>query len=141
MPFSRQWGHPVPTLAVTDWNKRLYSLASELTHKHRDATVFHFDTHALFNEVMDDPKSYPQTTVYRNTTNNCGEYKDLTKKDDFRKKCNIKLEEYLWKDALHPTTAVHDAIAGQIAQMLEIGLHVGADKGKKESLDEEYEWR
>ena len=131
MPFSRKWGHPVPNLAVSSWNTRLFSLATNLTRAHPDATVFHFDTHALFNEVMDDPKSYPETAIYKNTTDNCGAYKDLSKKDDFNKKCGIKLEKYLWHDPLHPTTAVHDAMAAQIAQMLEAGLHVGADKGKE----------
>ena len=38
----------------------------------------------------------------------------------------MKLEQYLWHDALHPTTAVHDAMAAQIAKMLKVGSHVGA---------------
>lgn len=135
MPFSRKWGHPVPFLAVSDWNSRLLSLANNLTLAHPDVTFFHFDTHALFNEVMDDPKSYPETALYKNTTNDCGEYKNLGKKDDFNEKCGIRLEKYLWHDPLHPTTAVHDAIAVQIAQMLEAGSHIRADEGQGRSTD------
>ena len=78
---------------------------------------------------MDNPKSYPQTRVYEDTTDSCGEYKESSKKDDFNKKCGIRLEQYLWHDALHPTTAVHDAMAAVIAGMLQLGLHVGVDKG------------
>lgn len=85
--------------------------------------------------MIDDPKSYPETAIYKNTTNDCSEYKDSGKKDDFNKKCGIKLEQYLWHDPLHPTTAVHDAIAAQIAQMLEAGLHIGADKDKERRTD------
>ena len=41
--------------------------------------------------------------------------------------CEIQLEKYLWHDALHPTTAVHDAMAAQIAQML-VGVRTGRDE-------------
>ena len=121
MPFSRKWGHPVPPQAVLDWNARLANLASNLTLHHPDATVFYLDTHALFNEVIDDPKSYPQTEVYRNTTDECQKYIHESKKNEYQEVCGVKLEEYLWHDALHPTTAVHDAMAAQIAHMLEMG--------------------
>ena len=36
-------------------------------------------------------------------------------KNAFDKECVVKLEEYLWHDALHPTPAVHDAMAEKIA--------------------------
>lgn len=126
MPFSRKWGHPVPTRAVSDWNTGLAYLASNLTHNHPDATVFQFDAHALFNQVMDDPKSYNQTKVYQRTKDNCEEYHESNKKADLIEVCEIPLEKYLWRDALHPTTAVHDALAAQIAQMLE-GVRKGND--------------
>lgn len=122
MPFSRKWGHPVPPRAVAAWNAGLASLASDLSLGHADATVFLFDTHALFDEVIDDPKSYPETSLYKNTTDNCEEYKSAGEKNDFDDVCGIQLERYLWHDALHPTTAVHEAMAAQIAQMLEAGL-------------------
>lgn len=127
MPFSRKWGHPVPPRAVSDWNAGLASLAANLSLKHPDATVFQFDTHALFNEVIDDPTSHPQTRLYRNTTGNCEQYKDASEKDAFEEVCEIQLEKYLWHDALHPTAAVHDAMAAQIAQML-VGARTGRDE-------------
>ncbi|KAL9133146.1 MAG: hypothetical protein Q9175_005679 [Cornicularia normoerica] len=130
MPFARKMAYPLPHRAVSDWNAGLASLASNLTLAHPDATVFHFDTHALFAEVIDDPKSYPQTTIYRNTREPCEEYHAASKKDDFNQTCGMTLEKYLWHDALHPTTAVHEAIAAQIAQMLEWG-HVGTDDHPK----------
>ncbi|CAD6575220.1 MAG: hypothetical protein ASARMPREDX12_007151 [Alectoria sarmentosa] len=131
MPFSRKWGHPVPPRAVSDWNARLAYLASSLTHVHPDVTVFQFDTHALFTKVIDDPKSYQQTAIYKNTADNCEEYKAASKKNDFDEVCGMELENYLWHDALHPTTAVHEAMAAQVAQMLE-GVHGGEDNGQKE---------
>lgn len=130
MPFSRKWGHPVPPFAVSDWNERLASLAFSLTRNHRDATVFHFDAHALFNEVIDDPKSYPQTRIYDNTKDDCEEYGNSNRKDEFNERCGVKLEKYLWHDPLHPTTAVHDAMAEQIAQMLGAGFHIGFGKSQ-----------
>ena len=127
MPFSRKWGHQVPPRAVSDWNAGLAHLASSLSLNHPDATVFQFDTHALFSEVIDDPKSYPQTAGYKNTVDNCEEYKTASKKNDFKEVCGIRLERYLWHDPLHPTSAVHEAVAAQIAQMLE-DVHVGRDE-------------
>ena len=109
---------------------RLAYLASNLTHAHPDVTVFQFDTHALFTKVIEDPKSYPQTAIYKNTADNCEEYKAASKKNDFDEVCGMELEKYLWHDALHPTTAVHEAMAAQVAQMLE-GVHGGEDSGKK----------
>lgn len=130
MPFSRKWKYPVPPLAVSDWNARLAFVASDLRLNHPDATVFHFDTHALFNDVIDDPKSYPQTSIYGETRDDCEEYETAGHKGDFDGHCDMELEKYLWRDALHPTTAVHEAMAAQIALMLE-GWSVGADDGKK----------
>lgn len=130
MPFSRKWQEPVPPLAVSEWNTRLALVASELSLNHPDATVFRFDTHALFNDVIDDPGSYPETSIYEDTTDNCEEYRTASNKNDFDAVCEMPLEKYLWHDALHPTTAVHEAMAAQIALMLE-GVSVGADHRKK----------
>lgn len=38
----------------------------------------------------------------------------------------MRLEEYLWHDALHPTAGVHEAMGAEIARMLEGGEDVGA---------------
>lgn len=125
MPFSRKWGHPVPPRAVADWNTALASLAAAFTQRHADATLFRFDAHALFAAVMDDPTAYPQTERYLRTADNCEEYHESSDKDDWKEVCGVSVERYLWRDALHPTTGVHEAMAAQIAGMLEGDVEKG----------------
>ena len=48
--------------------------AKTFTARHPDVTAFLLDSNALFTKVLDEPKSYPITSVIRNTTEYCKPY-------------------------------------------------------------------
>jgi len=104
---------------VQQWNIRLQRLVNDIGSKYSDISVFLFDLHSLFEQVLDDPRSFPQTAHYRNTTNNCNEYGWAMRADSFQPSCGVPLKEYLWLNELHPTYPVHEAMAAQIAKALE----------------------
>lgn len=66
------------------FNSDIASMAATLKKTHTDANVFTFDTNSLFTEVLDNPKSFPQTSLYKNTTNFCVAY-----------------EKYVWLSLTH----------------------------------------
>ncbi|KAF2099755.1 hypothetical protein NA57DRAFT_75260 [Rhizodiscina lignyota] len=105
--------------AIADWNMRLVNMASNLTSTYSDATAFVFDTYGLFNNALDNPKAYEQTKMLKNTTNFCASYEDGTSKPDtFNRNCIYPVDEYFWLNSLHPTGAIHNAMAFQLAQMM-----------------------
>lgn len=40
-------------------------------------------------------------------------------KDTFYDVCGVPVNEYFWLNALHPTYPIHEAVAAQIAKLLE----------------------
>lgn len=56
------------------FNTAITNMASELKKTHTDTNVFTFDTNSLFTKVLDNPKSFPQTSIYKNTTTFCVDY-------------------------------------------------------------------
>lgn len=60
--------------AILDFNMRISNMAQRLVQQHADATAFVFDTFALFNEVLDNPRSREETAGYTNTTGFCFSY-------------------------------------------------------------------
>jgi len=93
-------------------------MAANLTIMYDDTTVFYFDTNTLFNQVIDDPKSFKQTAGYKDTADRCQEYYKVKEAKAFDKKCGISYKEYLWHDALHPTFPIQEAIAAQVVSFL-----------------------
>lgn len=59
---------------IAAFNAGVASMAAALKSSHMDANVFTYDTHALFSEVLNNPASFPQTSIYKNTTNYCVAY-------------------------------------------------------------------
>lgn len=59
---------------ISKFNDGIMSLATNLATTHKDTTVFYFDTNTLFNQVLDDPKRFPETSGYKNVTNYCVAY-------------------------------------------------------------------
>ncbi|KAF2488492.1 hypothetical protein BU16DRAFT_228157 [Lophium mytilinum] len=106
--------------AIADFNARITHLASSLRSTHADATVFVYDTYSLFNKVLDNPKSLPQTKGYKNTTAYCDAYANGTPEwDSFNATCGIPVNEYFWLNSLHPTYPMHDAIAAAIVKLID----------------------
>lgn len=107
-----------PALSL-DWNQRLAALSAKLTHKYSpNLTLFAFDTYAFWNQVMYHPASIPQTAVYQNTTEHCWGYTRETN-DTLKPECGVRHGEYLWHDPLHLTWPLQDALASQVALLLE----------------------
>ncbi|KAI9735806.1 MAG: hypothetical protein M1834_001271 [Cirrosporium novae-zelandiae] len=105
---------------IADFNAKITNLTSSLEKTHLDATVFLFNTHEIFTQVLDDPTSYPQTELYKNTTDYCTAYEDGTDEwDSYDAACGIPVNEYFWLNNLHPTYPMHNATAAQIIELLE----------------------
>ncbi|MCJ1254070.1 hypothetical protein MMC24_001884 [Lignoscripta atroalba] len=105
---------------IADFNARIADLAVTLSTTHPDTTVFLFDTNAIFSMVLDNPASYPQTALYKNTTAYCDGYANGTPTQDyFNATCGIPVNQYFWLNSLHPTYPMHDAVAAQVAMLLE----------------------
>ena len=124
---------------IARFNFRLGALAWSLVGRHSDATVFQFNTHALFSRVLENPAQFPETAGYRNTTGYCQAYNEwmlpdnttnpgiqaeLTKFDGTSTMaytmpfCGIPLDAYFWLNSLHPTCPMHNFMASQIVQLL-----------------------
>lgn len=61
---------------VRDFNARLEGLAENMRSNYTGTFVVEFDYHTLMGEVMDDPTAYPETAVYKNTTEYCVAYEE-----------------------------------------------------------------
>ncbi len=113
------YGIPAQGLAAEYFNARLVEKASNFSATYPDTNVFQFDTHSFFNTVIDQPQSFPETALYRNTTKHCLKYVGGTKKKGFSDpSCGAPMREFLWRDSLHTTWPVHRAMASQIVRLL-----------------------
>jgi phospholipase/lecithinase/hemolysin len=82
---------------IADWNDGLVEMATELRENHSDVRVVVYDVAKLFAEVLDNPAKYG--------------FKDGVS-------CNMFADDYVWFDSLHPTSAMHNVIAADLAQFL-----------------------
>lgn len=114
---------PVMKAAVADYNSKLYKLARKVNHDLAHTTVFFFDAYKLFNQVMDDPTQFEETSVYKNTLGYCSAYQNGTPEwDDKYDECEYAANEYFWINNLHPSQSLHHILAKEIVQELEKGL-------------------
>lgn len=103
--------------AIQDFNDRLAALAHQVQYTYADVTVFLYDTHRVFSQVLQYPATYPQTAGYKNTTDYCVAYENGTPQEDsFNATCGIPVNQYFWLNSLHPTYPMQDVMAQQIAQ-------------------------
>ena len=59
---------------IEAFNAGVTAIAANLSATYSDATVFEFDTNALFTDVLGDVDLYPQTSGYQNVTTYCPAY-------------------------------------------------------------------
>ncbi|KAF8850272.1 hypothetical protein BDZ45DRAFT_751925 [Acephala macrosclerotiorum] len=132
-PLERVWQPPSVPQAEKDkygsdalmYNRRVEKVAGALKGEFDDANVWVFDTHRIVNEALDDPKRFWQTSGIKNTTEFCKKYELGTPTTDyFDSECGIRVDEYFWLNALHPTYPIHDLIAEKVAKMLEKGPNI-----------------
>jgi hypothetical protein len=79
-----------------DWNKGLAEMVCQFTKDNsKDITTMIYSSYDTFTRVLDDPISHGFT------------FEDIRKENGG-----------IWYDHLHPTSAMHDIIANDIAQFL-----------------------
>lgn len=44
--------------------------------------------------------------------------------DTFIEKCGVPVNEYFWLNSFHPTGAIHEVVADQVAKLLQAGPNV-----------------
>ena len=105
---------------IQDFNDRLAALATSVQYAYPDTTVFLYDTHRVFSQVLQYPASYAQTAGYKNTTDYCDAYQNGTPElDTFDPECGVPVDEYFWLNSLHPTYLMQDVMAQQMAELME----------------------
>ncbi|KAF2130279.1 carbohydrate esterase family 16 protein [Dothidotthia symphoricarpi CBS 119687] len=104
---------------VLDWNAILRNMTTRFAASHSGTKIFVEDTWTVFNNVIKNPASYPQTSGLKNVTGYCAAYANGTPtwytKDP---NCTYSVNQYLWLNELHPTFPVHNATAASIAKLL-----------------------
>ncbi|KAH8808553.1 hypothetical protein F5884DRAFT_673363 [Xylogone sp. PMI_703] len=110
---------------ITAWNDAVVAMAQGLKAAHSDVNVFVYDTNSIFTEVLDNPASFPQTSIYQNTTAYCVAYENGTPTTDyFDPSCGVPVNEYFWLNSLHPTYPMHDVLAEQVSLLLKDGPNI-----------------
>jgi len=106
--------------AIAVWNGLVRGLALKLKQAHSfQVNAWIYDSNSVFSQVLDNPKSYEQTSIILNTTNYCAAYAGGTPAmDTFIKGCGVGVHKYFWLNQLHPTYHIHDVVAQGISNML-----------------------
>jgi phospholipase/lecithinase/hemolysin len=117
---NNSWASSYSDAAIQDFNDRLAALAYNVQYKYADTTVFLYDTHRAFSQVLAYPYAYSQTSGYLNTTAFCTAYQNGTPNlNTLDPSCGIPVNQYFWLNSLHPTYPMQDVMAQNIALQLE----------------------
>lgn len=88
---------------ITGYNTNLTRAVTQFSDDNSDAAVFIFDTHELFNKLLDDPCSYPETCPIKVTDAFCPAYENERSNPYVNNSsCAYPLDEYFWINGLHP---------------------------------------
>lgn len=110
---------------IAAWNAALMNMAQTLKADKPDVNVFTVDSNKYFTQVLDNPKSYPQTAGYKNTTAYCVAYENGTpSQDTFVASCGVPVIEYFWLNSLHPTSPMQEVLAQAVADQLTAGPNI-----------------
>lgn len=82
---------------IAEWNSELLRRIRLFRDRHPDVLVVHYDSFAMFTEILDNPESFG----FRDAITECVE------------------QDCFWADFLHPTSAVHWILAGEISAYLD----------------------
>ncbi|KAL8734434.1 MAG: hypothetical protein Q9181_003214 [Wetmoreana brouardii] len=116
-PYMNDQDQPIEGKDINDFNYRMQILFNSFTSAHNDVSVLLFNTNKLFSEAIDNPSTWPQTAIYKNTTGSCKAYEtgDVPSMDYYNETCQYPVNQYLWLNGLHPTYPIHEAMAAQVA--------------------------
>ncbi|PNP47354.1 hypothetical protein TGAMA5MH_01170 [Trichoderma gamsii] len=110
---------------VVQWNQLLFNMAKSEKALHTDSNIWIYDANALFTEILNNVKSFPQTAGITNTTHFCQAYANGTPTDDYLDpSCGVPVNQYFWLNSLHPRTPVHDVIADVLSRELLAGPNI-----------------
>lgn len=104
---------------IADMNKRIIQMRNDIIEQYKDANVFLFDTHTLFEDVTRAPKTFDETAIITFTGPPCPSYdlgigaEEGAALDRFDGKCGIPVSQYLWHDSMHTTYPIH-ALLGKL---------------------------
>ncbi|KAI1504803.1 hypothetical protein F5X99DRAFT_349600 [Biscogniauxia marginata] len=107
---------------IDTWNGLVGDLAATLKSNSPDTNVWVYDSNKSFGAVMDDPSTYEATAGLKNTTDYCDAYENgTTDQDTLDPSCGVAVNEYFWLNNLHPTYPIHEVVALEIADALQVG--------------------
>ena len=107
---------------VGDYNNRLASMISKFVAAHKDATVWNVEMNALFNDVLNDPARFSQTSGYKVLHDTCQYYSDnwlvLPSMTYKHSSCPYSVDKYFWLNPRHVSYPAHDLLAKVTADAL-----------------------
>ncbi|KAI5922461.1 hypothetical protein F4810DRAFT_264852 [Camillea tinctor] len=106
---------------IATWNGLVEDLAASLKSNNSETNVWVYDSNKSFGAVMDDPSAYEATSGLKNTTDYCTAYENGTSEQDtLNPSCGVPVNEYFWLNNLHPTSPIHEVVALEIADALNV---------------------
>ncbi|KAI0869595.1 hypothetical protein GGS24DRAFT_478302 [Hypoxylon argillaceum] len=109
---------------VAAWNQKVVDFAKTLKTK-GDTNVWVYDSNKSFGDVIDNPSSHPETAGLKNTTDYCTAYQNGTPaQNTLTPSCGIPVNQYFWLNNLHPTSAIHEVVAKEVADLLTAGPNI-----------------
>ena len=87
---------------ITAYNNKLEQALSQFEKDKSEASVFLFDAHKLFDQILDDPCSHEETCPIEDTTSFCPAYAD-ERGDQYRDdpQCPYSVDKYFWINSIH----------------------------------------
>lgn len=111
--------HSLLAKSVPSWNARLANLAALFGSTYPETSIFLFDTHNLFNRILDAPADFGPTRHLSNLKDQCDEYVGaVTSQEMYKRECGVPFDQYFWRDGLHVTFPVHRVVAEEVAELL-----------------------
>lgn len=115
--------------SIADWNNRVSQMATNMSTVYTDTAVFIFDSNKLFEDILNDPATHPETADITYTSSYCEVYRKKLFHPDppspqphyFDRSCGASVDRYFWIDGSHPTWPVHKAMAADIGRLLKAG--------------------
>ncbi|PRQ70486.1 hypothetical protein AAT19DRAFT_11235 [Rhodotorula toruloides] len=101
------------------WNEKLKETAADLPLTLPDANVQVWDAWSWFGRVLDNAEEFG----FKNSSSWCSAYSHLKWNyadvpDQDKPECGVRLSQYFWTDAAHPTYAVHKYLADSLIETL-----------------------
>ncbi|KAG8957346.1 hypothetical protein FRC03_010257 [Tulasnella sp. 419] len=98
-----------------DYNNQIQSRITQFKSAHPDVTTYYYDASTVFYQVAQSPGSYGIS----NTNGYCSAYANSNDPNANSGSCPYPVKGYMWKDNLHPTFVVHDALGKALGSLIQ----------------------